>query len=128
MKKKITLSILSTVMVVGCATQPGGYSRLSSENLCVAYLTLPAYNINQKEREAELARRDETCGAYFAAVQQMQEQRRLQDESNLIASQKASQKIFDDSNRRMFETLMNQPKTINCTSIDLGGIISTQCR
>ncbi len=128
MEKIVVLSFLSVVMVAGCATPPGGYSRFSTESLCIDYLTLPAYNINQRERAVELARRSESCDAHIASARQIQERRRLQDEANLIASQKASQKIFDDSNSRMFETISNQPKSINCTSMDLGGIISTQCR
>jgi len=121
MKKAI---FIFSLLLSACAIPSGGYSKFSTEKICIDYLTLPDYNINQGERAAELSRRGESCRSYVAAAQLMQQQQYLREQANAIATQKA----FDDGNRRMFDVLSNQPRSINCTSIDLGGIIDTRCK
>lgn len=61
--------IAISAMVSGCAVPSGGYRNTPSAKLCVDYMTLPAANINQSERAAELARRGESCSGYVGVAQ-----------------------------------------------------------
>lgn len=71
MKSKFPLfKIFWIVMLLSaCAVASGGYKNTPSSKLCVDYMTLPAANINQSERAAELARRGENCSGYVGVAQ-----------------------------------------------------------
>ena len=74
MKKIITLI---TVALTGCAT-PETFSKMSNQELCMGYLTKPDYNIYQKDRANELAKRGEDCKNYI-------EQAKVRNTANAIA-------------------------------------------
>ncbi len=64
--KPLLLSLI--IFISGCAKPPEYYSRQSSVELCMDYLTLPSANINQTARAAELSRRGEDCSRYSGAA------------------------------------------------------------
>ena len=65
----LSVVILPTMLLLaGCAGTPTDYSRTSTMDLCVGYLSLPSYNINQRARVAELSRRGEDCSQYYEAA------------------------------------------------------------
>ena len=66
--KIYALALASAVLLSSCAADPAIYRSQSSAKLCMDYLTLPSMNINQESREAELARRGESCGQYTGAA------------------------------------------------------------
>lgn len=66
---KVYLLMLSfAILLSGCAADPAIYRSQSSAKLCMDYLTLPSINVNQGAREAELARRGESCAQYTGAA------------------------------------------------------------
>ncbi len=62
--KVYTLVLPFAILLSGCAADPAIYRSQSSAKLCMDYLTLPSMNVNQGAREAELARRGESCSQY----------------------------------------------------------------
>lgn len=89
----------------GCATDPNRYQDTPSAKLCLDYLANPVggilgaveVGINQRAREAELKRRNESCSAYLGAAQ----------------ARRDSQ-IREEQVRR-------EPKGLNCRTTALGG-------
>lgn len=66
---KWVVCLAVAVSLNGCAVPSGGYKNTPSSKLCIDYMTLPAANINQSERAAELARRGESCSGYVGVAQ-----------------------------------------------------------
>jgi hypothetical protein len=63
------LLIFLSFTLTSCATlDPSYYQSVNTAKLCMDYLTLPSFNINQSAREEELNRRGEDCSSYAAAA------------------------------------------------------------
>ena len=54
--------LLAAALAIGCATSP--YQGMASQELCTRYLSVPSGAPADDELRQELARRNETCGAY----------------------------------------------------------------
>lgn len=59
------LLLTSFLALSACATN---YQQMPASKLCMDYLSLPSYNINQQSRLEELNRRGEDCRGYGAAA------------------------------------------------------------
>ena len=123
----ISLLVLLSVMLAGCAVSPGGYSRTSTDRICMEYLTLPSYNINQGERAAELARRDESCQGYVAAAKMRQEAQRAQGQIITQGSSNPPPLIYPQEAGVILQP-QNSAIPSQCTSVNIGGIIDTRCQ
>jgi hypothetical protein len=88
------------------------------------YLTLPSYNINQGERAAELARRNESCASYATAAKLRQEAQKTQSQ---IGGSISPSPIYPQGTG-----VISQPQNSvipsQCTSVNIGGIIDTRCQ
>lgn len=116
--------LLLITLLASCAVSSGGYSNTSTDKLCMDYLTLPSYNINQNERVAELNRRNESCKGYLSAAKARLEAQKTQVqvvESNFPAP------VYPQDIR-----VAPQPQSLvmpsQCTSVNIGGIIDTRCQ
>lgn len=85
MRKLISIFLLAGIS--GCISDPAFFNNTSTQQLCIDYLTLPSYNMQNEARAAALAQRRENCSAYqgmanakLRADQQSQQNiRNLQD-------------------------------------------------
>ncbi len=85
MRKLISIFLLAGIS--GCISDPAYFKNTSTQQLCIDYLTLPSYNMQNEARAAALAQRRENCSAYqgmanakLRADQQSQQNiRNLQD-------------------------------------------------
>lgn len=121
---KVIFIPLFISLLAGCAVSSGGYSRTSTDKICMDYLTLPSYNINQGERAAELARRNETCSAFIAAAKLRQEAQKSQ---NQIGGSIPPSPIYLQGTGVTSQP-QNSAIPSQCTSVNIGGIIDTRCQ
>lgn len=122
MKAFFTFPLIA--LLASCAVSSGGYLNTSTDKLCMDYLTLPSYNINQKERVAELNRRNESCASYVAAAKLRQETQKTQSQ---ISGSIPPSPIYSQGTG-----VISQPQNpaipSQCTSVNIGGIIDTRCQ
>ena len=120
---KVIYIVPLLTLLTSCAVSPGGYSRTSTDSICMEYLTLPSYNINQGERAAELARRGESCQGYVAAAKLRQDTRIVQGQTSGM-----SPPLIYPQGTGVIALPQNSVMPAQCTSINIGGIIDTRCR
>jgi len=67
---KFTSILYLTVFFIltGCLSTPVDYMNMSDQKLCIDYLTLPSFNLNQSAREEALRIRGINCAQYVGAA------------------------------------------------------------
>lgn len=113
MRKRFLASMV--LLLAGCATDPAIYRTQSSMKLCMDYLTVPSFNVNQGARAEELARRSENCSQYFGAAN-AQRQNDERFERSLRALSTSAPPQPGVGYQQGTHTYMINGKTVTCTT------------
>jgi hypothetical protein len=116
MKNKLMVILLSGIFVGGCATNTAdSYRNTPTAQLCMDYLTLPSYNINQEARAQALANRGENCSSYTGVARtRIEANSAMQNSLNALQQQGVQQQITPQQGTR---TYIRNGKIITCTTI-----------
>lgn len=115
MKNRMFLGLAIASMISGCATKTvESYRDTPTVKLCMDYLTLPSFNINQNARAQALAERGESCGAYGGAARaRVQADAAFQNSLNALQQQGAQQQIAPQQGTRTYNI---NGKMTTCTT------------
>ena len=115
MKHQLMVILSCGILVSGCATKTAdSYRDTPTATLCMDYLTLPSYNINQDARAQALSNRGENCSSYTGTARtRIQANSAMQNSLNALQQQGTQQQIAPQQGTR---TYMINGKMTTCTT------------
>lgn len=118
MKIHMLFAIALASAASGCATNSAeSYRDTPTAKLCMDYLTLPSYNINQDARAQALAARGESCGEFSGSARaRVQADAAFQNSLNALQQQSTQQQTTQQQGMRTYNI---NGKMTTCTTTGL---------